>query len=136
MFNQPEHSLSYHPCFQVTPPMFPLLKRKRSGPSTSSDNRRMLLYGVWSYLLNSLQILVQLPPAAPGPVVTIEGGLDPRRHDAAQRYIISTVIGLTVMLHTQPEDGRIDNERTSMISLKLQSTDTVLALWCVYTYGF
>lgn len=33
----------------------------------------------------------------------MEGGLDLRRHDAAQRHIILAVVGLTVMFHSQSE---------------------------------
>lgn len=48
---------------------------------------------------HSLQVLVQLHPAAPGPVVPMEGGLNSRRHDAAQRHVVITVVRLTVMFH-------------------------------------
>lgn len=33
----------------------------------------------------------------------MEGGLDLRRHDAAQWHIIVAVVGLTVMFHPQSE---------------------------------
>lgn len=48
---------------------------------------------------DSLQVLVQLPPAASGPVISVEVGLDPRRHDAAQWHVIITIIGLPIMFH-------------------------------------
>ncbi|KAA8578117.1 hypothetical protein FQN60_002478, partial [Etheostoma spectabile] len=55
-------------------------------------------------------VLVQLGPAAAGPVVPVEGCLHPRRHDAAQRHVVLTVVSLAVMLHPQP--GRQTERQT------------------------
>ena len=49
-----------------------------------------------------LEELLQLLVAAAGPVEAVEGSLYQRSHDAAQRDLVSTVITLAVMLHTQP----------------------------------
>lgn len=59
---------------------------------------------------------MQLPPAAARPVVPVEGGLDSWRHDAAQNHVILTVIGLAVVLHSQPK-GIVGRKRLNKVQV-------------------
>ena len=63
--------------------------------------------------VNSLDVALQLLPAAHGPVVSMEGRLHQWSHHASHRGFVPAAVSLAVVLHAQPAPPRTDENRLS-----------------------